>query len=193
MRGMEWNRPQKLRTGRHRNEYASRVLCCCPRVFFSLIGDGEARAARGRWLVWFAASFNSARVHIRTGQNYAPPGHRAGSAYVRTVPPHQASSNRGVYLDAFDAYIIQAGPAMFLFLPPVCLLDTQPERARGISATGPPLVGLPSGSTSTAPPLTVSPLIFTVVGDLTIGVGRRGRVAALDHVLPWYWSSFFSF
>jgi hypothetical protein len=51
----------------------------------------------------------------------------------------------------------------------------------------------PPGSISMAPPLTVSPLIFTAVGDLTVDVGRRGRVAALDHVLPWYWSSFFSF
>jgi hypothetical protein len=81
----------------------------------------------------------------------------------------------------------------FSFHLSVSLIRTQPERVRGIGTTGPPLVGLPPGSTFTAPPLTVSPLIFTVVGDLTIGVGRRGRVAALDHVLPWYWSSFFSF
>jgi hypothetical protein len=51
--------PPKLRARRHRREYAPRVLCCCPRVFFSLIG--EARAARGRCLVWFAASFNPAK------------------------------------------------------------------------------------------------------------------------------------
>jgi hypothetical protein len=100
-----------------------------------------------------------------------------------------------------------AQPFFFPFqLSPVYLLDmdstrtSERDRSREAPAArrhsgpqaprsaGPPLAGSPPGSTSTAPPLTTSPLIFTVTSDLTAGTGRRGYMAALDCVLPWYWS-----
>jgi hypothetical protein len=53
------NRPQNCGHGGIGGNMRHACCAAAPRVFFSLIG--EARAARGRCLVWFAASFNPAK------------------------------------------------------------------------------------------------------------------------------------